>query len=256
MRKLQKFAGVLGILLMIIFGSGVVFWESMGRNMYEYQDTIVLISSVKYGDVIEGKNLKIVKSEKSSLIANAIIDENQIVGKIANNYIPANNPIVPEFLTDKELVLNPDQYIFKVPTDWVKAIPSSVRRRDKVIFYEVEDDDKVINNQPNVDDKNRTEEQSKTTVNDEKLSINTYPTIDNKDESISSADKCIPVLNTVIAYVKDNANREVVTIGNLDRYDGSSQVSDVEIIVTGDQVEILKKSVLNGNKFLIMYQEK
>lgn len=239
MRFLNKFIAVLGIFLMILFAGGVVFWESVGRNIYQYQEAIVLSSPVKKGEVISRNNIKTIKVDKSLVIANSITDPYLLVDKVANNFIPANCQISPEFIVDKELVLNKDQFIFKVPVDWIKAIPSSIRRRDNVVFFEVIDTEKtdsskiIINSEPNTE---------------------SYPTYNTSEDKVP-IDPSTPLLNTVVAFVKDNANREVVTVGEIDRYNGSSQVSDLEIIVTAEQVDLLKKSIEKGYKFLVMYNE-
>lgn len=257
MKLVQRFAGVLGIILMIFFACGVVFWETVGRNMYQYQEVIVLNQAVKKGDLIDSKNIKNSKIEKDSLIDGSIISAEQVVGKAAKNFIPANAQISSEFLTDSELSLREDQFIFKFPTEWVKAVPSSIRRTDKIEILEVIDEDQLQNKQNYIDGEDpqeKTDEKEEKVQKEQKVQ-ETYPTVNDKTELTTLAENGKPILETFVIYVKDNANREVVTVGDKDRYDGSSQVSDIEIVVTSQQVELLKESVKNGNKFLIMYQE-
>lgn len=60
------------------------------------------------------------------------------------------------------------------------------------------------------------------------------------------------VLKTIVAYVKDNSNKEVINTGD-GRLEASSEISDIEIIIRGEEFEKLKIYISNGYKLLIMY---
>lgn len=66
-------------------------------------------------------------------------------------------------------------------------------------------------------------------------------------------------IRTVVAYVKDKSGREVVTSnadasGKLQRMDGSGNIDHVEIVATQEQMDTLQFAVLQGYKFVVLYQ--
>lgn len=61
------------------------------------------------------------------------------------------------------------------------------------------------------------------------------------------------IYNTIVAYVKDNANREVESL-DTNRLVGSSTISVIELIITDKEFKILENYANNGYKFALMYQ--
>lgn len=62
-----------------------------------------------------------------------------------------------------------------------------------------------------------------------------------------------PILETVALYVKDSSNREVVNVGNNERFNGSSKVDSIEIKATMDEFILIQQQIAKGFKFIILY---
>lgn len=245
MSKLQKFLAILGILFMVLGAATVFFWESYGREMYLYKSVAVLNTDVNANTKIQKNMISFIKIEQDKLITDSILYENTdsinaIVGKVAKHYIPKNAQLCLNYFEDEELYLEDNQYIAKIPADWLYAVPSSIRRKDKAYFYAVKDIARL---------------ESNITFNSNAYnSENVITTFDPDNanvikEKLSSK----PIIFTTVAYVKDSANREVVNVGNYERYDGSSQISSIEVIVDFDQMRVLEDYIVSGHKFIILY---
>ncbi|MBC8386614.1 MAG: hypothetical protein H8E13_00990, partial [Actinobacteria bacterium] len=63
------------------------------------------------------------------------------------------------------------------------------------------------------------------------------------------------ILESVVAYLKDSANREVVTISEEERYDGSSKIASLEIIAELEDISYLKDLAENSYRFIILYKD-
>lgn len=64
-----------------------------------------------------------------------------------------------------------------------------------------------------------------------------------------------PIFSTIVSYVKDSANREVVSTSPIDRIDANSTIKDLEIIATKEDIDLLTAIVTGGNKFIIGYSD-
>lgn len=248
MSKFQKLFAILGVLFMVLGIATVFFWESYGREMYFYKTVAVLNEDVEADTKIQKNMIAYLKIEQDKLITDSILYEdddsvNAIVGKVAKHFIPKNAQLSLKFFEDEELYLKDNQYIAKIPSDWLFAIPSSIRRKDKAYFYAVKDikklDENIAFNRVTSDTHNN--EDIITTFDPDNANI--------IKEKLSSS----PIICTTVAYVKDSANREVVNVGDYERYDGSSQISSIEVIVDFEQMKILEDYIVNGNKFIILY---
>ncbi|GMQ60823.1 SAF domain-containing protein [Vallitalea maricola] len=217
--------GLVGIILIVIAIGSIFYWEVYGRESLLFKDIVVLTKDVNKNEVITKDMVQIQKREESTLIDKVILDPNKIIGKAANNYIPKGVQLVEKYFENPNLVLDEDEYIFKIPLEWIKAFPDSLRRGDEIYFYEVS---------KGTENYNSTEGE---------IAINNKKALE-KD----------PITNATVAYVKDSANREVITLSDEERYNGSSKINEIEIITDLETVNLLRDSVNNDKVFIIMYQ--
>lgn len=63
------------------------------------------------------------------------------------------------------------------------------------------------------------------------------------------------ILESVVAYLKDSGNREVVTVSEEERYDGSSKIASLEIIAELEDISYLQDLAVNNYKFIILYKD-
>ncbi|MCT4544971.1 MAG: flagella basal body P-ring formation protein FlgA [Vallitalea sp.] len=220
------FKGLLGIVLIIIAIGIIFYWEVHGRENLLYKDIVVLTQEINKNEVITKDMLQYQKREESTLIKEVITKKEIIIGKAANNYIPKGVQLVEKYFEDPCLVLDEDEYIFKIPGEWIMAFPNSLRRGDKIYFYEI--------------DKNR-----KSETIDVDGDIPMY---------IEEALEEDAIVNTTVAYVKDGANREVVSLSDEERFNGTSRISEIEIITDLEIVNLLRESIKQDKVFIIMYK--
>lgn len=186
-----------------------------------------LHKKLKKSDVITVEMVTYEKREGNTIIEGAIIDARGIIGKAASCFIPKGAQLVEEYFEDTELVLSEDEYIFRVPNEWLKAYPNSLRRGDTIFFHEINTDTITP------------------VTSDGLVNLEQYRPLA-QDEAIASV---------TVAYAKDSANREVITLSEEERFNGSSKINEIEIIVDVETVNLLrKKSIEDGKVFILMYQ--
>lgn len=216
----------MGLLLIVISVGLIFYWEVYGRESILYDDVVVLTQEVKKSDVITVEMVTYEKREGNTIIDGAIIDARGIIGKAASCFIPKGAQLVEEYFENTELVLSEDEYIFRVPNEWLKAYPNSLRRGDTIFFHEINTD--TITPVPS----------------DGLANLEQYRPLA-QDEAVASV---------TVAYAKDSANREVITLSEEERFNGSSKINEIEIIVDVETVNRLRKSIENGKVFILMYQ--
>ncbi|QSX04921.1 hypothetical protein JYG23_09475 [Sedimentibacter sp. zth1] len=207
----------IGIVILIVAIAFFVFWEFVGRKQFLYQEVVVLKDDVLKGTQITLDMLSIQKTEIENIVSKPVINASDIVGLEAKHFIPANMQLVSNFFDIPALVLNDEEKIMKIPGDWLHSFPETIRRKDEIYIYAVKVDE-------------------------------------NKNSIIkNSKDDKLYVFKTVVAYVKDNANREVQSL-DTERLVGSSVVSEIEIIITESNFRELEKYINAGYEFALMYQ--
>jgi hypothetical protein len=241
-----------------------VLWETVGREEYLYKNILVVTKDIQKGELITEDKLKYIKIEEDKIISNPVTTKKDIMNLAAKHYIPKYSQLSREFFDDPGIVLKKDQFIFNVPADWIKAVPSSIRRKDTALFYEIKNTD---TNSGTAQSASQTEPASNTTAVAEQ-GINMYnlkdddwlKTFDVKS-FVTNADGKVkePVIVATVAYVKDSSNKEVVdSDGKMKkdgRLDGSSEIQHIEIVVTLKDLRAMELSIANGNQFLVLSQE-
>lgn len=241
MNFFNKIKGYIGIFL-ILTAIGIIFyWESYGREKLLYKDIVVFKDYVLPKTIITEDMITFVKREENTLIKNVITNPKDVIGLESKQFIPRYSQLHPKFFDVPELVLDDDEFIFSIPKDWILAFPSTLRRKDTIYFYEITNNsfvnDLYIKSKKNISSEN-----------------NYMQNFENDKVDISNIETTKDALiKTTVAYVKDNVNREVVSIDD-ERLNASSNISDIEIIITIDMLNKLKNSVAKGNKFIILYQ--
>lgn len=223
----QRLKGVIGILIMLSALVATYLWVTYGQNKIESVTLLVAQKDIPSGTVIENgaEYFKPQKISLNSAVAGAVKPDQiaQLNGRTTGQFIPANGQIVAQSFSDNSVVLNKNQFVFKLPPTWVYSIPSSIRRGDKIKIYEI--DSKIDNS----------------------LSTNENPEVKPVKGKTDS------ILNTTVVYVKDSTNREVSDTNDKQRLDGTSQVSAIEIICTREETQVLESSVLSGKKLIVVY---
>ena len=207
----------------------IYFWETSGREKYLYKEVVVLTQNVEENTQIDPEMLTLAKINPDDFIEGAVVKKEVVAGKYSAQFIAKNSQISLAYLKDSaEEVIKEDFYIFSIPPDWVITFPNSLRRGDIIYFYPVKIDIEEV-------------EQGKTINNIDNLKITQKSNL----------------LESEGAYLKDSGNREVVDTddsANKPRYDGSANISNIEIITNYEDVSRLQDLADSGYKFIILYK--
>jgi hypothetical protein len=201
------FIGFFLITSTVIF---ILYWETIGREKYLYEDIIVLNENVECGEVISLENLKEIKIEKDKIVSGIVKEKMEIVNFTAKHFIPAKIQLHPSFFKSPDILIDEDKFIFELLSNNIYSIPDSIRRKDKIYIVPYNTGRNEVGKKP--------------------------------------------LLETTAVYVKDSSNREVVDVGEGERENGSSKVSNIEIIVDSEEFQILMENIAAGNKFVIIYR--
>jgi hypothetical protein len=234
----KKHLKILSIFL--ILASLVIFFLFNFAGLKEtltYKEVIVAKKDIQKYQTIKKEDVQVIKIDETAKIKNDIRDINEIVGKMAANFIPENAPFHKYYLTEDIFKVGEGEKVFAVPNDWLFGIPYSLRRGDTITVYPVSSDK----------DNNKTIKKDDGAADNDKL-------INNKEfEDIKN--KVEPLMRITVIYVKDSTNREVVNVVKESRLDASSKVASIEIIINDEQLNTLNEYRNNGYKFLVLYDE-
>ena len=233
--KASKIMAVLAVVLIMVAISLVYFWETRGREHFLYREVVVMANSVEAGTTITDDMLDVKSIDKDIIIEGAIVDKSSIIGKRAAHFIPEYSQLNQTYFEDENIVLKTDEYIFTIPEEWIITIPNSLRSGDIIYFYPVKiPDEKDESKEANGSVRNRSEKD-----------ISGIPEEGREDY----------ILESVVAYLKDSSNREVVTISEEERYDGSSKIASLEIIAELKEISYLQDLAENNYRFIILYKD-
>lgn len=233
--KASKIIAVVGVVFILVSASLVFFWETEGREHFLYRQVIVMSANVEAGTTVTNDMLEIKSIEEGTIIEEAITEEASVIGKKTAQFIPGRSQLNQTYFEDENIVLATDEYIFTIPDEWIITLPNSLRSGDIIYFYPVK----------TVDKKDETMEAGSSTSR-------------KSGEDISGISKEAEedyVLEAVVAYLKDSGNREVVTVSEEERYDGSSKIATVEIIAQLEDISYLQTLAENNYKFIILYKD-
>ncbi len=211
--------GIIGILLIIMAVSLIFYWENFGREQLLYKEVIIAKQDIYRNDWITKDNISVIKLEESAIPKEAVSKLKDIMGKEAKQFIPQNAVIDLRYLTDRGMTLAQNQFIFRIPNDWIQSYPGSLRRGDDIYLYPVKP-------------------------------------IEGLEEEPINLETTLSLIGLKVAYVKDSGNREVKNIENqkLERLDGTSNINFIEVIITKNKVKRLQEIYDDGYKFLMLYQ--
>ena len=220
----KKHKRLFGVILLILALGFFIFWELKGRAEFLKSNVVVLNNDVIKGTEITADMLEYIKIDSQNIIENSITRYNDIIGLEAKHFIPAGSQLVPNYFDVSSLVLKDDEKIMSLPNGWIHSYPETLRRKDKVYIYAVEPSNNESNdNSIKIDNSTKKTEQER-----------------------------IYIFTTTVAYVKDNSNKEVNSLDD-DRLVGSSTISNIEIVITEEQFEMLKTYTKDGYTFVLMY---
>lgn len=134
MKRTRK---ILGLVLIIAAVSGMIFWETIGREKVMLESVIVAAEVIPAGTLIERRHL-----EKTGVLSGNRIYKSykwetlpQVLGKVALQDIVKNSQISKEYLGENDFIVKYPKSIFVLHSNWIDMCSSSIRRGDWVDIY-------------------------------------------------------------------------------------------------------------------------
>lgn len=231
----KKVRGIIGIALMAVAIAAMYLWMTYGRETFASDSVLIASIDIEKGTIIDPEKHMVISNIETDNLINGVLlkeDVQSLKGLAAKQFIPKNAQISDKYLTEEKLSVSGDRVVFKIPGTWIYALPSSIRRGDEIDIYDI--DSNIEKN-----------------LNIQAKSPDTFNIFVDSSFIKPSSEK--PVLSTTVLYVKDSTNREVVDADERKRFDGTSQVSSIEIVCTKYEIDLLEKKVAEGMKFIIVY---
>lgn len=222
----------------LIVGIGGQLLYDFYIKPYVFAETVV---KVRAADTILAKNYKLQegdlyldKVQTADIPLKAIVDVQEAVGKILNVDI-TDGTILTESLVDVDNLMPGEQEgIFPIPKSSIYAINGSLRSRDLVDIYVIDDSQK--------------------SPNDQKRDL--LNQLNGEEVTVVSSDRMLPkapILEKIpVVYVRSDDNNDVLDSdkGNTNRrFTSTATVSEPEIKMTNEQALIFKDYLDQGYKF-------
>lgn len=269
-RTMKRLQGLIGLLLILVAVGGIVAWEVYGRDTFLSDEIIVLKNDVNVHEVITEDILMKVKRPKDSLSiretfkieeSQVIYNYNQIIGLVAKHYIPEGQTLVWEYFTQNQLLPQDGQYTFPLPKEWIMAMPGSLRRGDKITLYPFLKEREKLRDALMAAFSESTKNTNLDDLEQEILEEEIVPMVVSQEKLkvlIKEFKEELETFTFTALHVKDGSNKEVVSIDYQEpedkRFNGSSNIREVEIITTDEEVSKMNELIDKGYVFIIMYQ--
>lgn len=288
MRK-NRLKGIIALAILIISMVFMYLYLTFGQEALLTKSVLVSIVDIEQGTIISHEYFTEKKVYDDDLISGSIGagQLSSIIGLASTQFIPANSQILGRYFEKPGIVVTGDKFVYKIPNNWIYAVPSSIRRSDEILIYEINSKidqginlcvemeapesmfgNTMENGTDNITDStvDNTIENTTDTTKEEETDIISENTVDNTaaneilpiyEENVTAEIELSekkPILQTTVIYVKDSANREVVDVDGGKRLDASSQVASIEIVCTKDDITKLEKKIAEGKKLIIVYR--
>lgn len=211
----SKIKGLIGIILIVTAVGLIYYWENFGRQQLLYKEVIIAKEDIYKNDKITNNNITFIKLEEYAIPDGAILKSADIMGKEAKQFIPKNAVMDNRYLAYQGMTLRKGQFIFRIPSDWIKDFPGTLRRGDQIFLYPMR---------------------------------NTEIFEDEEKPQDPIALRVAYVKDSGNREVRNIGNH------NLERFDGTANVHSIEVMMTKKQLEGLQAIYDKGYQFLMMYQ--
>lgn len=224
--------------------SGIVSYDLVIKDKALSTEVVVAKERIEKHTELSKSNLVVKRRNKDALVDGYIKPEeiSKLYGKEANVVILGNQIISNEFVDYENLTPDPSKHeaIRPIPSNWIFAMPGSLRRKDTISIYPVKEKDEG-------------EEQSIRTVDDDKAMTKEDA---KKSTPEDLANRFKPILtNVTVSYVKTSSNQEVVNEKDSDeRLNATGTASDIEVNITEEQLQTLVQYINEGYKLYISYR--
>lgn len=148
----KLFLGILTALFVIGF---IVVWDLVIKENIESEEVLVIRPGVVVHpfDVIKDSDLQVEKRNRATFVEGFLKPEQKsdVVGLQAKQLLVGNQLLSARYIDLEDFEPDPKkgEAIRPIPQDWIYAIPSTVRRKDKIDIYLVKNDGQASDTQDN-----------------------------------------------------------------------------------------------------------
>lgn len=247
----------LGIFTSLFTIGFIFFYDFYLKERIDSVEVVVVKTGqeIARAEQLTQADLVIERRPKKSLIEDVVLAEEfeKVIGKDSSQTILGNSMLSHKMIDYDGIV--PDsskgEAIRPITNEMIFAQPGSLRRKDVIDIYLVNEDGKTVSipQQERVTEEGDSETETDSETSSEEESTSATATI--QSEAFL---KGVPVV-----YVKDSGNKEVVSSEEENskdkRLNATSNISDIEVIMNEVDFNKLMNEVLrNGSKLYITYQ--
>lgn len=252
-KVLKKYLGAIVPVLIILAGVGVLAsYEMYFKDTFGNAEIVVAKDNIEFKDKITEEDLEVRKVRTDNVVEGAYKPHDMEV--ILNNYasisISQGSQIYPSLIDSYDLIPNEEEgeFIAPIPTDWLFAVPGSLRSAYVADIYAVPSDEQAI-----IQSLEEQGEQQSGDNNEEEAEEGEGPLDTDEQTDALVQNNLKPILNDVrVSSVKDNSNQEVVNSTENDQATGT--ISNIEIVANQNMLNKLSQKSQEGYKFYIVYK--
>lgn len=132
-------------MLIVIAVGGIIFWETIGREVIIYEEVVVAAKDIYQGDIIKKEMLTTKAFQKGNTLKKSIKKESMqnIIGQKSIYNIPENAQITEDFFYCNDFYLKNNESIYVLKPEWIHSMSASIRRGDKVSLFTFDDLEKI-----------------------------------------------------------------------------------------------------------------
>lgn len=252
---LQRFKFIVPILILVLGISFVFVFEFYVKDKVNTVPVVVANRDIPFKKQITREDLTIKQVNKDYLISETFRPDEleSLIGTYASIEIKAGTQMYPQLVDEYDLVPNEElgEFIAPIPSEWLFAVPGTLKRSYIADFYVIGNNDVIIDEmineleqQQNSQTEGENDEQNNETPIQEQENITSY---------VKSSYE--PILKDVrVAHVRDGSNQEITkNPESNDPNSATSNISSIEIIATNETLAAIREYIDKGFKLYITY---
>ncbi|MDQ1911851.1 SAF domain-containing protein [Paenibacillus sp. GD4] len=194
-------------------------------------EVVRAVKNVERGERLSGQQLRLDKVRKDALVQGAVTKLTDAVDREVTRSIRIGEQLTPDMLNTKHLLPGKDEWNMSLPTEWIFGKPpGSLLRGDRISLLLI-----------SKEEAKRLDERASESVSREQLDALQIPYEEERK-----------LQHIVVSYAKGTNNQEIA--GSEDRKKPTGAVATVELIVSEEQKELIRRYGMKGYRFLIVYR--
>lgn len=134
---MKRMKAIVGLLLIILSITAMLFWETQGREILLYEEVIAAQTDIPAGTRILEEMIGTMPVLEENRIEGSFgpNQRQQIVGQVTRQLILKDTQISSRYFSKAGLMLKQDESVFVIEPQWVSMRSSSLRRGDRIHIY-------------------------------------------------------------------------------------------------------------------------